>query len=135
MGPIPPVPHCPCVTYPCTPLSIIPVPHCPCAHYRVPHTCTQLPMCPIVYGAHTPVCHTPCAPLPMCPSVYGAHTPCTPHHVSHCPCGLYYLYISNGYMGNGDTGGSGGTGVWGTWVMRPTGAKEYREYGYGVHRE
>ena len=41
----------------------------------------------------------------------------------------------NGYMGNGDTGGSGGTGVWSTWVMRPTGAKEYREYGYGVHRE
>ena len=44
-------------------------------------------------------------------------------------------HISNGYMGNGDTGGSGGTGVWGTWVMRPTGAKEYREYGYGVYRE
>ena len=49
-------------------------------------------------------------------------------------------------MGNGGTsamdtwamgtqGAVGAQGVWGTWVMRPTGAKEYREYGYGVHRE
>ena len=33
------------------------------------------------------------------------------------------------------TQGAVGTGVWGTWVMRPTGAKEYREYRYGVHRQ
>ena len=38
-------------------------------------------------------------------------------------------------MGTGDTGGSGVQGVWDTWVMRPTGVKEYREYGYGVHRQ
>ena len=44
-------------------------------------------------------------------------------------------HISYGHMGNGDTGGSGGRWVWGTWVLRPTGAKEYREYGYGVHRQ
>ena len=47
-------------------------------------------------------------------------------------------YIGNrtqDVMGYRGVWGSGGTGVWGTWVMRPTGAKEYREYGYGVHRE
>ena len=38
-----------------------------------------------------------------------------------------------GPMGNGDTGDNG---VQGTWVMRPTGAKWYRGYGYrgyGAH--
>ena len=51
-------------------------------------------------------------------------------HISNGGTGVI-RHISNGYMGNGDTGGSGDTGVWGTWVMRPTGAKSTGSMGMG----